>query len=308
MYVKDGIYGLMIGDILGVPVEFMSREQIALEPVTGLRAYGTHNKPLGTWSDDTSMVLATMDSINKDGEVNLENIMKGFVRWVYTGEYTQDGVAWGLGNTTINSIVNYIEGADIHNCGGVGERDNGNGSLMRILPMAYLPNNVYSIGLVEQVSGLTHNHIRSKIGCTLYTEIARSLIHNRDEGLTFCEHTDIASEIIRDYYKGEPELEKYNRIMDKDYTGGVRSSGYVLNTLECACYSIRVTESFEEALLYAVNLGGDTDTLGAVCGGLAGLYYGLEEIPSEWLDSVRQLWYVDNMCSAYEETMSQLEE
>lgn len=308
MYVKDGIYGLMIGDILGVPVEFMSREEIALNPVTGLRAYGTHNKPLGTWSDDTSMVLATMDSINKSQAVDPDSIMKGFCRWVYTGDYTQDGIAWGLGNTTIDSIERYINGANVYECGGTGERDNGNGSLMRILPLAYLPNNVYNLELVEQVGALTHAHMRSKIGCSLFTEIARSLIHNRNEGLTFCEHTDIASEIIRDYYKGESELEKYNRIMDKDYTGGVRSSGYVLNTLECACYSIRETESFEEALLYAVNLGGDTDTLGAVCGGLAGLYYGLEEIPNEWLESVRYLWYVENMCSAYEETMSALQD
>lgn len=305
-YIKDGIYGLMIGDVLGVPVEFMSKEQIALEPVTGLRAYGSHYKPLGTWSDDTSMVLATMDSINKDQAVNLDNIMKGFCRWVYTGEYTQDGTAWGLGDTTYASILRYIDGADVHNCGGLGERDNGNGSLMRILPLAYLPDHIYSIGLVEQVSALTHAHIRSKIGCVLFTEIARSLIKHKGEGLSFCDNVDIASEIVRDYYKGEPELEKYNRIMDKDYTGGVRSSGYVLNTLECACYSIRVTESFREALLYAVNLGGDTDTLGAVCGGLAGLYYGFDEIPSDWLDSVRQLWYVNNICEEYEHTMNSI--
>ena len=299
--VKDGILGLIVGDVLGVPVEFMSKEEIALDPVTGLREYGTHNMPLGTYSDDTSMVLATMSSIIREkGNVDCDSIMREFIRWVYTGEYTQDGVAWGLGNTTIESIMRYIRGYDTDHCGGTGERDNGNGSLMRILPLAFLSDEDYSIELVEKVSGLTHAHDRSKIGCSLFVEIARSIIKYYDEGLTFCEYVDIASEKIRKYYKGNSELDYYNRIMDKDYTGGVRSSGYVVNTLECACYSIRVTESFEEALLYAVNLGADTDTVGAVCGGLAGLYYGLSSIPSEWVDSIRGLDYVLDICDDFE--------
>lgn len=305
-YVKDGIYGLMIGDILGVPVEFMHRDDIAYNPVTGLRAYGTHNKPLGTYSDDTSMVLATMNSIVKNKGVNLEGIMQEFCRWVYRGEYTQDGTAWGLGNTTLDSILRYINGDSVYECGGTGERDNGNGSLMRILPLAYLNDRDYSIELVEQVSALTHAHMRSKIGCALYTEIARSLIKTRGEGLTFCDNVDIASEVIREYYRGESELEKYNRIMDKDYTGGVRSSGYILNTLECACYSIRKNEDFKSSLLYAVNLGGDADTVGAVCGGLAGLYYGLEDIPKDWLGSVRYLGYVEGICDDFESVLSEI--
>jgi ADP-ribosylglycohydrolase len=304
MYVKDGIYGLMIGDILGVPVEFMSKEEIAENPVTGLRGYGTHMKPLGTYSDDTSMVLATLTSITKNKGVHLKGIMEEFLRWVYLGLYTQDGQAWGLGNTTYDSIIRYLQGYDVDECGGIGERDNGNGSLMRILPLAYLSDDEYSLELVEQVSALTHAHDRSKIGCALYVEIARSLIKNHDEGWSFCDHVDIASEKIREHYKGNSELSYYERVMNKDYEGGVRSSGYVVNTLECACYSIRVTESFEEALLYAVNLGGDTDTVGAVCGGLAGLYYGLDSIPTEWLESVRDLEFVESICNDFEDSLS----
>lgn len=304
MLVKDGILGLIVGDVLGVPVEFLTREQIAENPVTGLREYGTHNKPLGTYSDDTSMVLATISSIIKYRGVELDGIMREFVRWVYTGEYTQDGEAWGLGNTTIDSIMRYIYGHDVTTCGGVKERDNGNGSLMRILPLAFLPDDLYSIELVGKVSGLTHNHPRSIIGCSLYIEIARSLIKNKDKGWTFCDHVDVASEIIREHFKGFEDLKYYERVMNKDYEGGVRSSGYIVNTLECACYSIRVTESFEEALLYAVNLGGDTDTVGAVCGGLAGLYYGINEIPSEWINSIRGLDYVTDLCDAFEEFCS----
>ena len=300
MYVKDGITGLLIGDALGVPHEFKTRQELQLNPVTTMTGYGTWNQPIGTWSDDTSMTLATMNSIIKNkGKINLDNMMHEFVRWYANGEYTQDGECFDCGNTTSQAIMNYVDGADVYTCGLGKESNNGNGSLMRILPLAFLPN--IELETVEMVSSLTHSHIRSRIACSLYVEIAKEIMKGGED--TFCDYVAIASDTIQDYYRGENELRFFQRIFDVDYSGGVTGRIHVVDTLETAIYSIRVGEGFEDTLLRAVNMGNDTDTVGAVTGGLAGLYYGFESIPSEWLECVRGLDYVFGLCDGFEEVI-----
>ena len=297
--VKDGIFGLVVGDALGLPYVWYHKEELEKDPITGMGSFGFHQMPKGTWSDDSSLTLALMASIVKNRVVNCEAIMKEFSRWYFLGEYTQYGQSFDYGKTTMNSIINYAKGIPPLKCGGTGERDNGNGSLMRILPLAFLPDHLYSLELVEKVSALTHAHPRSRIACSIYTEIARNIINNGDS--SFQDHIDIASETVNDYYRGNDQLDYYKRVMNNDYGDGIKSSGYVVDTLECACYSICETESLKEALLFAVNLGEDSDTVGAVCGGLAGLYYGRENIPKEWIRDIPKFSYVERLCGEFEE-------
>lgn len=297
MKVKDGIIGLIIGDALGVPVEFTSREYLKIDPVTKMEGYGTYNMPPGTWSDDSSMTIATMASIVNRNCIDYNDIMNEFVAWVESGKYTQYKDTFDYGTTTINGIYNYKNGLEAIECGGIGERDNGNGSLMRILPLSFIPNIDYET--IENISGLTHGHMRSKISCVFYVEIAKSMLEN---DLTIDEHIDLASTKIKEHYKDSDELNHFNRIFNDDLNDEdtISSKGYVISTFESVIYSLKNTDNFKDAVLKAVNLGYDTDTVGAICGGLAGIFYGYESIPIDWIDEIPKINQVIELCEKYE--------
>ncbi|MBQ9026534.1 MAG: ADP-ribosylglycohydrolase family protein [Methanobrevibacter sp.] len=297
MKVKDGIIGLVIGDALGVPVEFNPREDLKIDPVTDMEGYGTYNMPPGTWSDDSSMTIATMSSIvNKNG-INYDDIMEEFLKWIEQGKYTQYNNTFDYGVTTSHGIYNYKHGAEAIYAGGDGERDNGNGSLMRILPLAFIPDIDYKT--IENISGLTHRHMRSKISCTLYIEIAKSMLNNN---LSIDEHITLACNKIKEHYEGNDELEHFSRIFNDELNDedSISSSGYVISTFESVIYCLKNTDNFRDAVLKAVNLGNDTDTVGAICGGLAGIYYGFDSIPIDWIDKIPKINEVVELCEKYE--------
>ena len=295
MKVKDGICGFVVGDALGVPVEFYSRRELEDDPVVDMREYGTYNQPKGTWSDDSSMTIATMYSIvNKNG-IDYADIMDEFCRWAFEGEHTPHGERFDIGNTTLRGLERYQNGEDALKSGGNSTHDNGNGSLMRILPLAYIPDIDYKT--VENISALTHGHDRSKIACVLYVEIAKSMLNN---DMTIEEHIDNACEKIKEYYAENDELEEFSRILNDDFSDGIMSGGYVIDTIETVIYCLKTTESYKEAVLKAVNLGGDTDTNAAICGGLAGIYYGYDSIPIDWLESIYKLDEIHSLCEKFE--------
>ena len=296
MKVKDGIIGFIVGDALGVPVEFYSRSELEEEPVVNMREYGTYNQPKGTWSDDSSMTIATMTSIiNKKG-VDYTNMMNEFIKWMDNAEHTPHGEVFDIGSTTSRGLNRYKSGYGALEAGGRSTHDNGNGSLMRILPLAYLSGIDYET--VENVSALTHGHERSKIACVLYVEIARSMLS--EDGLTIDEHIERSNAKIMDYYKDCEELEHFNRIFKNDFSDGIRSGGYVIDTIETVIYCLRNTSSYEEAVLKAINFGIDTDTNGAICGGLAGIYYGYDSIPTYWIEEIARIYEILSLCEKYE--------
>lgn len=294
MKMKDGIVGLVVGDALGVPVEFRPRSELLKNPVTCMRGHGTHDMPKGTWSDDSSMALATMQSIVNRKSIDYEDILNEFGLFINEGKYTQY-YTFDYGGTTSDAIDRFDRGIEPLKCGGTGERDNGNGSLMRILPLAYVDDIDYET--VENVSALTHAHERSRIACVLYVEIAKSML---SDDLEISEHIERSCEKIRMHYRGSGELAHFKRIFENDLDD-VRSSGYVIATLECALHCLLTTSSYSEAVLKAVNFGNDTDTTGAVCGGLAGIYYGFDDIPSEWVDAIPQIDDVIGLCRQFED-------
>ena len=189
--VYDGIIGLAIGDALGVPVEFKSRQEIAENPVVSMREYGTHNQPIGTWSDDTSLTLALIDSIIEKNKIDYVDIMDRFSNWLMYNDYTARGEVFDVGNATSRAIMNYGRGIDPLECGGISEYENGNGSLMRILPIAYYlqkqkDNKMESkMEIVHNVSALTHRHPISLIACGIYVNVALRLL-KIEESLYMC--------------------------------------------------------------------------------------------------------------------------
>ena len=215
--VKAVMIGHAVGDALGVPVEFASRTEMDNSPVEDMEEGGTYNMPKGTWSDDTSMSLATLDSLSS-GKVDYNDIMIGFCDWFDTAEYTPAGVVFDIGRGTMKSLMSYMKGeTDAIDCGQKSELDNGNGSLMRIHPVVlYLANKEISleekIKIIHNVSALTHAHIRSKIACGIYAFVLWELLKKPSldsvrEGLNKAE----------EFYKSEDELKHYARIFSKTF-------------------------------------------------------------------------------------------
>lgn len=310
----DGVYGLAIGDALGVPVEFMTREEISINPVKGMREYGSHNQPKGTWSDDTSMVLATLDALCA-GSISTGRIMNNFSKWLTEAKYTAGGTVFDIGGTCYRAIKTYMAGEPIELCGETEETSNGNGSLMRMLPMVYYIYLKYgmritpaSVNCIYEVSGLTHAHIISKMCCVYYVYIGIYLMLFGDQrGL----RRVIADAIraVEDYYFTVSEtpaiyslisLDSFTDSLDLDRED-VNSTGYVVDSLEASIWCLANTSSYEDAVLLAVNLGGDTDTIGAITGSLAGLYYGMESIPVEWVADLKNKGLINDICKSFYE-------
>lgn len=312
-YWIDGMMGLIVGDALGVPVQFLPRDVLRKRNkglVTGMESGGAYDTPAGTWSDDSSMAIAALDSFLVKESVDYDDIMKRFVAWETRGMYTQYGKAFDQGATCMDAIYKYMEEGDPDTCGGTDEYSNGNGGLMRILPACLLCRNCESeekaVNIVEKVTGLTHNHMRAKIGSVIYYFMVREIICCRDEkssDLIPIIKKAMSSAIL--YYEKRPEateeLQYYSRMFhpeafQKEEESKIRSTGYVVDSLEAAVWCLINTASYRECMLKAVNLGFDTDSVAAIAGGLAGLVYGYKDIPKEWLQTIRKIELVEVMC------------
>lgn len=300
----SGMMGLIVGDALGLPAQFLRREEVAQNPVTGMRAgYGM---PAGSWSDDSSMALCTLTSLITYG-YNPQDIMKRFVAWYDNGEYTPFGKAFDIGMTCDDAICNFEEGEDIYHCGLTGERSNGNGSLMRILPACLYfaikkVDDAEAVQKIETISALTHAHKRSKIGCGLYYFMVREILYGAGElkkllqsglnkGLAFYEKDESCRADLHCY----DLLRDLSSLSEVDVSY-ISTSGYVVDSLVSSVWGIITTASYRDALLKLVNLGDDADTVGAIAGGLAGLYYGYEKIPEEWLQAVMKREKLEEIC------------
>lgn len=319
-YLLDGMMGLVVGDALGVPVQFYSRDEIANRAqgnVKGMEGFGTFRLPAGSWSDDSSMSLATLDSIKLNKGINLDDIMLRFAKWNEEGAYTPYGFSYDQGVTCRKAIDNYLRVKDAESCGVTGEYANGNGALMRILPVCIF--NILSgqdektaIKNVHDVTALTHNHLRSKICSGVYYFIAKRIIEN--ERATEGELAGLIQEGIDDAYafytndmSNHAELAKLGRIFKIEEfkrlpAEAIKSTGYVIDTIEAAVWCLVTTDSLEACLLKAVNLGDDTDTVAAIAGGIAGLYYGYESIPQGWLEVIAKRDWLEEMvnCDLFE--------
>ncbi len=240
--VLDGIMGLCVADALGVPVEFMSREKLKMNPVIDMRGLGTHNQPVGTWSDDTSMTLCLADSLTKG--LDYSDIMCKFQSWLKEGAYTPHGEAFDIGIATRQAIKRFTNGTEPLKCGGIGERDNGNGSLMRILPILFYIQSIYgtdfeeideAFSIIHNVSSLTHAHKRSKIACGIYISVASMLLGSMDLKIAVELGIYKAAEYYRKQTEFKDELFHFDRLFEKGFekldAKAIKSSGYVVDTL-----------------------------------------------------------------------------
>ncbi len=305
----NGIMGFAIGDAIGAPAEFGERWMRDMDPVKEMRSGGVFDVPEGGWTDDTSMAIATLESL-KNG-FDLEDMMKRFLSWYRTGEYSWCGKPIGVGKQILKALECYEQSGDIRTCGGGTENDNGNGSLMRILPIClygYLKQKNEEcctedvIQMLHRTSSLTHSHMCSKVACGLYYFLVRAILDKRGE-LRECIRCGLMQGM--EYYSSEPELRYYRRLKNLEWfcqldRNEINSSGYVVDTLEAVIWCLATTDTFKESLLKAVNLGLDTDTIAALTGGLAGLFYGYDAIPKEWLDALKRKEELETLCEWFD--------
>lgn len=287
--VYGGIFGVCVGDALGVPAEGRSRASLAAEPITGLTGGGAHDQPPGTWSDDSSLALCLTESLC-DG-YSLADIGERFVRYLREGYWTPHGKAFGVGATTRRAIQALAKGGTHpENAGPRGENDNGNGALMRILPLAFTLRGLpfeERFKRTAQVTSLTHGHMRSIVASVIFVEVAMNLVEGRSPAEAFTRMRKSVSKNLA----AEGEVKTFDRILlDGDLAKlperDIRSSGYVLDTLEAALWCLLTEDNYSATVLKAVNLGGDSDTVAAVAGGLAGIADGYKGIPKKWREKI----------------------
>lgn len=291
---EGAILGSVVGDALGVPAEFMSRQALREAPITDMIGGGAHGQLPGTWSDDTSMTLCTIDSIIECG-IDYADQMARFADWLWNASNTARDEVFDVGGATKHAIFRYMKRTPALECGEAAENACGNGSLMRIMPTA-----LYLVGqygnwelddrtatVIHNTSKCTHAHVRCQMACGIFCSVVFQMIcggdlHNAVIG-------GAASALA--YYRSKPEFAavypEFEPLLqiERRRESEIESTGFVLHTLQAALWCLLTTGGYAECVLKAVNLGEDTDTTAAVAGALAGLWYGERQIPRDWIDA-----------------------
>lgn len=290
--IESALFGLAIGDALGVPVEFGSRAYLKQNPVTDMFGFGTHHQSAGTWSDDSSLAFCLAESLCAGYDLN--DIARNFVKWYSGNLWTPHGRVFDIGIATQHAVLNIAKGHQPDLCGGFSESDNGNGSLMRILPLLFYLQNEKDIEViyqkVKEVSSITHAHFRSVFACFIYMVYCLEILKDKDKFEAYKKMQFVLSEFLEGKSFNPIEIGLFDKILKNDISKyeetDIQSSGYVLHSLEASFWCFLNSDSYEETVLKAVNLGEDTDTTGAIAGGLAGMYYGIDAIPKKWIDKL----------------------
>ena len=287
---KGAIYGLLVGDAVGVSYEFLLAEQLPaydqiemLPPNNFAKTYP--HIPVGTWSDDGAQALCLLDSLLYKNKMDTEDFMKRICNWYQCGYMAVDFQVFDVGVQTAEAIRNYLSGVPLLQVANNDVLANGNGSLMRVLPLA-IWHQGSDIQLIEDAyaqSHVTHAHLRSKVCCALYCLWARSILNGLDIEAAWSD----AVTKLRAYLKDKPEdLEQLEYYIRPDELEKGTGSGYVVDCLKSARYALKQT-TYQDVIKTAIAFGRDTDTTACVAGGIAGLYFGFDSIPESWLAQLR---------------------
>ncbi|MFW2104931.1 ADP-ribosylglycohydrolase family protein [Acinetobacter sp. RIT698] len=287
---KGAIYGLLVGDAVGVSYEFLLAEQLPaydqiemLPPNNFAKTYP--HIPVGTWSDDGAQALCLLDSLLYKNKMDTEDFMKRICNWYQCGYMAVDFQVFDVGVQTAEAIRNYLSGVPLLQVANNDVLANGNGSLMRVLPLA-IWHQGSDIQLIEDAyaqSHVTHAHLRSKVCCALYCLWARSILNGLDIDAAWSD----AVIKLRAYLKDKPDdLEQLEYYIRPDELEKGTGSGYVVDCLKSARYALQQT-TYQDVIKTAIAFGRDTDTTACVAGGIAGLYFGFDSIPESWLAQLR---------------------
>jgi len=315
--IYDAMFGLAVGDAIGVPVEFTQPHIMKEHPLTDMVGGGSHGMPAGTWSDDTTLALTLMKGLTESSETpDYDKIMEYSLAWLDRAEFTATDKVFDVGKTCLKSIMNYARGCSPLECGQSGEHDCGNGGLMRCIPAVFWLRKHYgqdfikdssARDIIHNISSLTHGYERCLVANGLYLSVAAELLKGKDKANAVKDGLKAAADEYVKESKFAEQLPFYKRIFEESFKDtpddDIKSSGYVVDTLEAAIWSFLGTDNYRDCILKAVNLGHDTDTIAAVAGGLAGIYYGYEAIPEKWREGLIRSEYIRKLCDRFAESL-----
>ncbi|MEL6655068.1 MAG: ADP-ribosylglycohydrolase family protein [Bacteroidota bacterium] len=301
--VVDALLGVAIGDAVGVPFEFSSRAQMKANPAKGMIGYGTYNQAPGTWSDDSSLTFCLAEALTSG--YNLQDISNNFIKWREEAYWSARGEVFDIGHTTHKAISRLSEILTTGNAEQLSdlkeddeefEFENGNGSLMRIIPLLFYIKEkpiAEQFDIIWEVSALTHRHIRAGMSCLIYLRLAEKLLEGKQKEVAYQETRADILAFWENIEFPDSERAHFSRVVQNDIRtttiDALKSGGYVIEVLESSIWFFLQRDSFEDTILSIINIGHDTDTSAAIAGGLAGIYHGQKGIPEYWLISLARL-------------------
>ena len=266
---KGMLWGLVVGDAFGSPIQFSGKDNHPW--ITEMVACPVFNLPAGYWTDDGSMAMCIMDSYVRKGGYDLKDIGNTFVKWFMDGYLSSvDGRSFDVGNATYTACQGiafrhqYVNGR---------EDSQGNGSIMRFAPSYLLAQKERDPAkTMHEISDLTHASSAVRRVC------------------------DELAAVLSDHMAGVRSAHGPGAELKRAF---VPNSGWAVESLQAAEWAFNTTESFEEGLIAAVNLGGDSDSIGAVFGQIAGAYYGFDAIPERWVKAIKTWRKVDDLIERF---------
>lgn len=286
---RGSFLGLAIGDALGAAVEF--RVPGSFPPVTGYRGGGPHRIAAGEWTDDTSMALALAHSIIEKGW-DLDDQAQRYVHWFRTGRYSVNGWCFDIGMTTATALQTFERTGVARVSGPTHERSSGNGSIMRLAPVPiafahHYPHELRTIVDRAAESSLpTHGSDQCLSACVVLALITTGLLHGERKAAVLDPDWPVWKDLANHHALEKSVAEVVSGSFRTKPPMKIKGSGHVVASLEAALWAFDTSETFEESVLKAVNLGDDADTTGAVCGQLAGAYWGESGVPQRWRDGL----------------------
>lgn len=304
---RDAILGMAVGEAMGIPVDFVERDKLLENPVLEMKSFGSHNKPIGTWSSDTAMTLATIDSITNCFGVSMEDLGNRFVDWMEKGKYTASGDRFDIGRTSMIAISRFEKTLDPFECGSMAEDSNENDVLTRMIPIAFYchnqkmnQNDIYD--LVRKVAGITHAHEVSIMGAYIFVLYTMKLLEKKSK---FDAYQELKKSNFSQFSRST--MEKYVRILRKDIGDlpmeAITTGNGIVETLEACFWVFLNTSNYNQAIIGGINLGGDASTLGACLGALAGISFGIKSMNPEWRIDLKRYTYISRLCDNFDESL-----
>lgn len=283
------LVGLAVGDAVGTTVEF--RQPGSFPPVTDMVGGGPFRLKAGEWTDDTSMALCLAESLAECEAFDLRDQMERYCRWWREGHLSSNGTCFDIGVTTRSALGSFeITGNPIS--GSTSPDTAGNGSIMRLAPVPIFARHSLeeTVRLARESSRTTHGAEECLEACAVLGALLHHLLNGvaKDEALERLKSESVQSRRIQEIVQGA-----YRERVEGEITG----SGYVVHTLEAAIWSFAHTDNFRDAILKVVNLGDDADTTGAVCGQIAGAFYGIDGIPADWLNKLARRELIESLAA-----------
>lgn len=310
-YLHDSIYATAIADALGQATQFQGNRLNSSDPLIQTMMPGDLGTIAGTWSDDTSLTLATLAALSQPITMSdqLKTTMQNFASWLSDGKFTTTGVAFDVGAGTQDALTQYQITNDLFHSGSSHERNNGNGALMRMLPVAlYVSHQGQGTPfdhpeLVDQVinlAQLTHRHPRSTVACLIYVSLAAQLLTHQPRTVTTVNRAVTAvARLVHKTPQLNDQLPYFTDLTTSAFADSLpaelNTSGYVVSTLITACWLLVQPLNLAQLIVTGVNLGGDSDTITSIAAGLMALQTNLSSLPQQWLSQLQGRLLIDQL-------------